>query len=282
MSELNTIPITMNEDTIHIAFKHPFKEQTVQALIQSIRLGFDYYKYPEIKVELNSPGGDIVAMHTLLQEVRSVGQQKKQLSFEAGRLCASAAAFVLAHGRWGSRTVRCDTELLFHSPYAKFGEPHAINVQSGELLVKTLAHKSNKILQQIVQHLGQQSGGMDALFAQMRLRLKEVHLHWASQSESLYEMVDKKNDKPTPLLQRLGAQLDRWSKLKNAHSKSDKLIALYQQRFDQDTTMDLREAYALCLIDKVGNLLPVPGYVPQFDEPAAPEPSPLDTPRSCG
>ena len=62
---------------------------------------------------------------------------------------------------------------------------------------------------------------------------------------------------------RLGSNLDRWSKLKNKEMKVKKLIELLNQRFDMDTLMDLREAYALCLIDKVDGLLPVSAPVAQ-------------------
>ena len=263
MAELINISMSLNENSMQLVFGHAFTDHSVQKLITSMRLGFDYYKYPQVEVVMDSLGGDARAMKALLEEVQLISKQKKQLTIVAGNQCASAAAIVLANGTWGTRRTKRDTLLLFHSPLAHLRAEQTLNRESGEVLVKVLSNIGANLLSQLVQNQCQQVGGADALLSHMRNRLDEVTQHWNAMSDKLFEVVNKKSDKPTATLQRLGSNLDRWSKLKNEEMKVKKLIELLNQRFDMDTLMDLREAYALCLIDKVDGLLPVSAPVAQ-------------------
>ena len=282
MSEPVKLSMSMNENSMQVEFSDQYSVQSIKQLIGVIRLGFDYYKYPQVILVMNSPGGETRAMKSLLEEMESLPKKNRQLTIVAGNLCASAGAMVLAHGVWGTRIASCETVLLFHSPSAHLRAEQAINREAGERLVRVLSASGSNSMNQLVVHIARQAGGIDALLLHMRQRLDEVTQHWNTMSNKLYEFVEKKNDKPTAVLQRLGSQLVRWSKLKNESLKIEKLIDMLTQRFDLDTSMDLREAYALCLIDKVDNLLPVAGYVPVVEDSAAPDPTPLDTPRSCG
>ena len=117
---MNNFEIEMNENQLTLSLTGPIDTQSVRALASEIRVGFDYYKFSDLTVALSSPGGEYIAMHSLLDVINKRKAKNCSIHIRAGRQCASAAALLLAHGKWGTRTVEPTTHLLFHWARASF------------------------------------------------------------------------------------------------------------------------------------------------------------------
>lgn len=256
MNKINPISHSCSPHSMDIQFCNPFEDSTIDELLEVIDLGFGYYKYPEITLTLNSPGGYIVAMKRLTAVCQKYRQGEQVLRVHANRQCASAAALVLAQSAWGSRTVSADTQLLFHLSRTMVPIGQTLDREGAQDLLSQLSGVDDTLFRQLMASQCSQAGGIDRLLSTMQDRCAEVVNHWQELSQLLFDFVPTKAQKPTGLVQKLQRQLPQWLRLSNAEQKQKKLLAVYKQRFEPDTSMDLREAYALCLIDRVLGVLP--------------------------
>lgn len=63
---MQRIQVSMNEQSLSVVLTGPIDAESVQDLGHEIELGFEYYKFNEITLRLNSPGGDFNAMRSLM------------------------------------------------------------------------------------------------------------------------------------------------------------------------------------------------------------------------
>ena len=254
---METIEVAMNEKNMAIILTGPINTASVKRLVQEMDYGFDYYQFSGITVQLDSPGGEYKAMLTLLDCMKRRQQANQLINMQATHVCASAAALVHAHGTWGTRTVEPDTHLLFHWARALFQVGQVVTSDMAVSLAKGLSTVDQKILERLVASMCAGAGGEQALVDTMSARLDSLLLHWDETARALSDGVDGRSANQCDWAKVLQKNIKRWQAECDVRKQVAGVVLCLKSRFEKDLAMDLREAYALCLIDVVKGILPV-------------------------
>jgi ATP-dependent protease ClpP protease subunit len=253
---MNNFEIDMNENQLTLALSGQIDTQSVRNLASEIRLGFDYYKFSEVTVTLDSPGGEYIAMHSLLEIINKRKAKNCSVHIRAGRQCASAAALLLAHGKWGTRSVEPTTHLLFHWARASFKEGLTLTSGGAANLAHGLSTIDQRVLEQLVDCLCAGAGNTGMLMAEVQSRLDALLQDWDEVARALPTEDGVRAPKQVEWVRDLQRNLKRWQAEPKSTKQKAALVSALKARFEKDTAMDLREAYALCLIDSVNEVLP--------------------------
>lgn len=227
-------------------------EASALGLEKMFNLFFGYYHYPRVLLRINSNGGQLVALHHILQVVERWRQEGREIRTEATFRAASAAALLLSLGEVASRRVQRHTALLYHTIRIG-GSDRQITAGSADHLASLLQSRDQMLLRQLAAHVAAGFGGPLALAVEGRARCELLLLNRASLAEALDGHVPRS----APKWLRVSCAMHR--ECQERHSTAPYLKAL-TRRFEQDMAMDLREAYALGLIDSI---VGVPELVPR-------------------
>ena len=212
---------------------------------------FGYYLYRSVTVNLESPGGQVVGLDYMLRAVDSWKRKGRNLAVRSTFECASAAALFLSYGKWGSRTVDKQTNLVFHGARfdpRSFSEFSAI---SSSLASRHMSEMDNRIVEHLTTSLTTSAGSAEALRSLLFDRIQYVASNWEEIVYSMSSLTfhDENTRKPQWIksIQKVGSTSDPKAFL-------PAYIGYLSRRFQSDSRMDLREAYSLCLIDEVGDV----------------------------
>jgi len=213
---------------------------------------FGYYKYTDICLRLESPGGSIDAMQFILRKMRDYEARGMEVAVCSTFLCASAAAFILAMGQWGTRYVDRSSNLLFHSARVATGG-HGMTAEVSTNLSQTLLNLDLRIVEVVVERIIAKAGG-EVEFARLVLqRCAVVERDWDALSLELSGLYAGRASKQRPDWLR-GLKKSAQSALAKGSFASEISKILYR-RMQLDVRMDLREAYCTCLIDGIEGVL---------------------------
>lgn len=253
---MNSIDVAMNERELSISFAGPLSAESVKGLIQELDCGFDYYQYPSIRVQLDSPGGEFRAMHMLLERFSLRKDAGQMVEVHASHLCASAAALVLANGCWGTRQVEPTTHLQFHWSRAALDGGQVLTSDMAASLARGLSSVDQKTLEQLVTSMVQGAGDTKALVDTMAMRLDQVLQNWQVVAAVLELGINRPTPvKLTPWVKELQKHLKNWSAQRDLVKLKAGIVGFLKELFQKDERMDLRQGYALCLIDSVRGVL---------------------------
>lgn len=254
---MNSIEIAMNERQLAITFSGPLCAESAKGLIRELDCGFDYYQYPSITVRLDSPGGEIRAMRSLLEHFAFRQDAGQTVEVHASHLCASAAALVLAHGCWGTRQVEPTTHLQFHWSRAALDGGQVLTSDMAASLARGLSSVDQKTLEHLVTSMVQGAGDAKSLIDTMAVRLDQVLQNWQTVAAAIE--IDANRPTPaklTPWIKELNKHLKNWSAQRDPVKLKADIVGFLKELFQKDAKMDLRHAYALCLVDCVRGVLP--------------------------
>lgn len=255
------IEFSMNEQQLAVTLNGEITSEAVRRLVSEIRLGFDYYKFPQITLRLDSPGGEYKAMKALIDACNAYRAENLSVHVQASQQCASAAALVLAQGHWGTRTVEPDTQLLFHWVRTSFQAGQILTSDLAANLARGLSSTDDKILERLVASMCRGAGNETALIKTIVDRLDELLNNWNATAAGLSEDAPQNCVKSCEWLKELQRNVKRWIALADTTRQKAAVISFLKARFEKDSVMDLREAYALCLIDAVRGVLPAEKYM---------------------
>ena len=233
-------------------------EDVALQLDAGLELLYGYYQYEQITLEINSAGGQVVALEHMLASLdwwRGAGRQvSTKASFRAG----SAAAMLLAMGDIGSRSALGSTTLLFHS--ARIGGANAmITADAAASLGAVLQGTDLLHLERLLEHQGRGFGGWRALAAEGGARCRHLAQFGGRTSPSTYRQpIDPFSPKQLNAVAKSFAQC-------LVRQSSDPYRRMLARRFGEDRPMRPAEAWALCLIDDVTgrpDLRPSPDRAP--------------------
>ncbi|MBV5347068.1 ATP-dependent Clp protease proteolytic subunit [bacterium] len=240
---LQQIRLSLEDDQGKIELNGEINEALALGLEGGLQTLFGYYKYERVTLRINSPGGMLVALRHILEYVQFWRERGHRIETEASFCAASAAAMLMTFGDVGTRTVHRHTHLLFHHTRIG-GTSSAITAGGANYLASLLKNSDAGMLKQAVNHIISNLGGIDAHRDEGLARCELL----LTKSESIANALGLHD----------GGRQPRWLKpLCNMYRDSEgkKNAAGYfrylEKRFDQDSTMDLREAYALCLLDQI-------------------------------
>lgn len=141
MFEKNKAVITLTEE---INFK------SIHQLVRDIELIVNYYSFNRVKIEINSPGGELKALQLFIAKL--VGWRKNGVVIETHAMSnvASAAAVMLSLGDLGYRTAMTDAEVLYHN--VRVIGQMVITSDKARQLNEDLTRIDQKILNALMQH----------------------------------------------------------------------------------------------------------------------------------
>ena len=223
------------------------------ALVDRIDSLFAYYRYNRIVLSIESPGGAIDGMEYVLRAMERWAKDGRSVAVESTFQCASAAAFILAMGEWGRRRVDRGTFLLFHSARIDGSSMAGMTAAYSTHLSHALNSVDRKLLDVMINKMLLETGGAANLVDLVLARIRYVELHWkelAADLTTLTSGVDG-NRKPDWL-----RAIQKWTR----HGADPRKFVLEMRkhlnlRLQQDARMDLCEAFALCLIDEIDEVL---------------------------
>ena len=114
-----TVESEFKTDRLALTLGGPLTREAALRLRQQVELAVDYYCYAQIDLLIDSPGGELQALDTLLAELNR-WRNERDIAVRTRVIgeAASAAAFLLALGDVGRRVATPGSRILFHEPRA--------------------------------------------------------------------------------------------------------------------------------------------------------------------
>ena len=223
------------------------------ALVSRIEILFSYYRYSRIVLSIESPGGAIDGMEYVLRAMERWAKDGRSVAVESTFQCASAAAFILAMGEWGRRRVDRGTFLLFHSARIDGSSMAGMTAAYSTHLSHALNSVDRKLLDVMVNKMLLETGSAQALADLVLARVRYVDLNWKAVAVELTTLTTGVDGNRKPDWLKMVGKWERWS------ADPQKFVLEMKKhlhlRLQRDVRMDLCEAYALCLIDEIRDVL---------------------------
>lgn len=241
----------------HILLSGEFTQASALALRDAIREAREYWHYDRLTLQINSPGGELLALKAIMHEIRLWRSDRRKFATEALMKSGSAAALALSMGDVGNRRVQPYTELLYHHTRMMADGQFALTAHHAEEARQQLRQADLDLLRTLVSHIAAGYGGMAPMARAGLLRCQ-----WAQQhAESIGAALGRDSGlcipgrsagkKPTPMVPR---QIERaYQKAATANS-SEPVIELLATLFDRDSRMPVDVAWVLLLIDEVDSV----------------------------
>lgn len=222
------------------------------ALGQQLESLFGYYQYLRVELRLESPGGSVEAMNYILRQIGRYEREGRVVAVRTTFMCASAAAVLLAMGEWGERRVDQTTALLFHTARVD-SNLQGMTAAVSNSLSQTLLVADQRLVSTLLGRMLNETGSEQALLELVRSRLQQVESDWSRLESQLGSSRTEAEGRGRPEWMRALAKLVR-PELVDGKFTGTLKKHLYL-RMQRDVQMDLREAYALCLIHEVEGVL---------------------------
>lgn len=237
------VSIILRDDIGIINVNSEITERLATSVEAGMEKLFGYYQYERITLRISSPGGLLNALRHILQYVQGWRSKGHTVETEVTFTAASAAAMLLSFGEFGFRTAHRHTSLLYHHSRVG-GTTSLITATGANQLASILTSTDQSMLLGLVHHVVNGSGGIRGLCSQGSARCALLSNRSAAIALSLELSSEKR---PPPWLKTISAMY-RGVGEKSNHGAYLHYMA---KRMETDSRMDLREAYALCLIDNI-------------------------------
>lgn len=214
---------------------------------------FGYFKYHRIMLSLESPGGAVDGLDYVLRTMQRWAAQGRVVAIGSTFQCASAAAFLLSMGEWGHRRVDRGTFLLFHSARLQSGSFTEMTAALSINLSQALNSIDKKLLDVMVDKMLLETGCAKHLGHMVAARLHHVDINWKRLAVDLTTFTTAFDGKRRPDWLK---EIQKWAR---PGADPNKFVLEMRQhlnrRLQRDVRMDLCEAYVLCLIDEIVDVL---------------------------
>ncbi|MCF8169319.1 MAG: ATP-dependent Clp protease proteolytic subunit [Rhodoferax sp.] len=229
----------------------------LQSRFQSL---FGYYQYNRVQLQLESPGGSVEAMHFILRQMQRYEQQGRAIAISTTFLCASAAAVMLAMGSWGERKVDRSTTLLFHTVRIESGL-NAITAALSSSLSQSLQSVDRHLVDLLVKRMVMQTGSEEALAHLVVERCQYVERNWNKLAVQLGSLQSDSEGTRKPQWLKLMIKFARHGI--SAGKFTNELKKHLHSCMQREVRMDVRQAYALLLIDTVDGVIDADALRPE-------------------
>jgi ATP-dependent protease ClpP protease subunit len=220
---------------------------------------FSYYHYESVTLKINSPGGAVIGLEHILECIDRWRARGRSLQTLAMFRASSAAALLMSLGEVGGRTAHRNSTLLYH--HARIGSTqYALTSGAADKLATALKLVDQGMTQRLVAHCEKGFADGIGLRTEGARRCQMLREQGSEIAQDL-GVLD-----PRIPLKWLTPVVRMWTDCQTRNSLSPynkHLVA----RFEEDTSMDLREAWALGLLDRVKGVSKLDGHT-------APTPAP--------
>lgn len=204
---------------------------------------FGYYHYERVTLKLNSPGGALVGLEHILECIERWRARGREVHVLVMFRAFSAAALLLGLGEVGSRTAHRNSSVLYH--HARVGgTQYALTSGAAGHLASVLKIVDQGLLQRLVAHCSKGFEGDSALAQEGANRCQVLR---DQGPEIAREMGVVEQRRPLKWLMPVARM---WADCTTRNSLTPYTKHLVE-RFEEDSGMDLREAWALGLLDRV-------------------------------
>jgi hypothetical protein len=236
---------SMGPHQANVLYHGEITQDGVMTLDQIFQSLMDYYRYQQVNLRLESPGGSVEAMQHILRRMQHYEEHGKSIAIRSTFMCASAAAVLLAMGQWKCRVVERSTALLFHTARVD-SNMRAMTASMSGNLSQSLTGLDRDLVEMLVDRMLRMTGSHRLLKALVSDRYREVEKQAKSKvrvrSDLCGEGDPRKSDWVKVIPTVLRQEIDG-NKFINTFKKYLHL------RMQRDTPMDVPEAYVLCLVD---------------------------------
>ena len=243
---------SMGQHDATLGYYGPISKEGALALTRKLEHLFGYYQYNKVILGIESPGGEVDGLDYLLRVLSQHAKQGKWVETRTTFKCASAAAVLLAAGRFGSRRVGVQTQLLFHSSRMQ-GADIEWTAKSSTMLTKALLSIDRKVIDTLLERLICACDGGDGFVAVVSARLDYVSIHWGALAPQLTTLTSPDTDVAVP------QWLKALNRIVKPQGNPEMVIASFKryltERFQTDKPMAALEAFVLCLIDEVQGVI---------------------------
>ncbi|WP_158269851.1 ATP-dependent Clp protease proteolytic subunit [Desulfonatronum sp. SC1] len=223
---------------------------SMKSLIETINLAFGYYQYNQITIDIESPGGEIRALHYLMGQFDFWRAQGRRIATRASISASSAAAAILALGDQGERSVERSTTVLYH--FARIFQTNSVlTAEKATDMAQKMNREDERMIDQLLTHI---VGPLDDLEAADWHGLAMVRLDWAK------SFLARKNDRTHFYFPEAQVRLKSLGKLLTAKGKitlRERVQGYLKNIFLKDEPIDLLEAWCLNLIDEIRDVTPM-------------------------
>jgi len=122
------------------------------ALLDELKLLRDYYQFRTVELQIDSPGGDVSALHHLVQSLGSWRDGSVLRTVGLHEIC-SAAAILLSFGTVGHRSASSHSRLLYHHVRTSFKEDEQQTMVQLRARERRLGHWDRFVLDGLVEHI---------------------------------------------------------------------------------------------------------------------------------
>lgn len=238
--ELPPLCLSLEENEARLEINSEISEALALGVEAALGRAFGYYKYEALNLRINSPGGSLLGLIHVLQCVQTWRLKGHQVHTQASFLAASAAALLLTLGEVGTRTVQKHSRLVFHHTRIG-GSQTEITACVADNMATNLRRQDHRLLQRMASHVTERFGGTDGLTQEGLARCA----HLRHSADYVAQDLDLEPQKNRKWLTRIEKSY-RDCTTRGSTAPYQNLLA---GRLKMDTGMDLREAYALLLID---------------------------------
>lgn len=233
----------------------PVTQDALLTLRQHLEQARSYWQYSRVVLEINSPGGELLALRALATEIER-WRKHGQFATTGYMSVASAAALALSLGDIGERSVECFTHLVYHHTRVMGAGESPLTARHADATAKQLSRADRMLLEDLVDHLVRGLGGERALGEAGLERCRRLQ-HSAEEircamrndaglSASVSAGPGRKIATPK-LLRRIESAYQR----AQDHGQVGSFLDLLADLFAQDCRMPVDLAWTLLLIDKV-------------------------------
>lgn len=257
MSSNTQVIFTPKAEEGYLCLNGAFTQPAILELRDAIQEAADYWRYEHLVLEINSPGGELLALKALMHEARQWRQRGGTFKTVGLMQVASAAAITLSLGDMGTRTVHPYTLLLYHQARVN-GEVGQMTAMVAELRQKKLRQADQYIMSTLVQHIADGLGGVANMARMGQARCEWLRQHAAAiaselgDSEGLCANIRPGPRQPTPLVLK---QMERAYQKAADQNQADPMIDMLAGIFERDERMPLDMAWGLLLIDNVAGAM---------------------------
>jgi ATP-dependent protease ClpP protease subunit len=237
-----------------IIFNGPVHAESVKALIETSNLAFEYYQYPLVTIDIESPGGEIRALHYLMGQFDFWRSQGRRIATRASISASSAAAAILALGDQGERSVERSTTVLYH--FARIFQTNSVlTAEKATDMAQKMNREDERMIDQLLTHIVDPLDDPDATDWR---GLAAARLDWAK------SFLARKNDGSHFYFPEAPARLKSLGKLLTLKGKKplrERVQGYLKRIFLKDEPIDLLEAWCLNLIDEIREVTPSPAML---------------------
>ena len=227
-----------------IIYSGPVTPDSVKWMVELMDESFGYYQYDVVKLDIESPGGSALALHYLMNRMKSWRRDGKLIWTSSGMSAASAGALMLTMGEPGHRTIDSFTSLTYH--FSRVSGGGMITAENAGHLQSRLNQENAHLLGKIIDHVldpAQWEAWRARMLARVMLAVQLNQGNGAVQARR-----DQRN------------RLNRLAKSLNAATSADTLAARYGKwltdLFNEDRVIDNLEAWCLNLVDQINGITP--------------------------